>query len=107
MPIFRAIFSIGRKAVSGQTYENTNDITYEAIDAKDAVESAMRFIKNRQATDEMTPDLAPYWSPVFALKVYPKSFGPIAEDGSYQTFNGFPVYEWKCDWGVPMGEGGR
>jgi len=61
---------------------------YAASSMADAVHQAVRFLNTRCRAFDLRPG---------GIKVSITTVRPIAEDGSLQTRNGFPFFEWKHD----------
>lgn len=63
-------------------------IQYSADSMADAVRQAVRFLGNRCTAFDLRPG---------CIKVSVMTIKPISADGSLQTRNGVPFYEWKHD----------
>jgi hypothetical protein len=63
-------------------------VQYTAVTMSDAVRQAARFLGNRCKAFDLRPG---------CIKVSVTTVRPIAQDGSLQTRNGFPFFEWKHD----------
>lgn len=63
-------------------------ITYTAPTEDAAMEAAARFLRNRCNAFDLVPG---------CIKVGKVAINEIDAKGNYQTHNGFPFLEWKCD----------
>lgn len=76
-------------------------LLYEAYDPRAAVDDFRRWWLNRQ---QMVPE---HFSRLRAVKLYILVPQRMDANGYRPSDIGPMVYEWKCDWGMPYGEGAK
>lgn len=114
-PIYLATFhTLYHDKEAGGLRERSIDLRFRDDGGiKGATMSAIRYYEARHAAEakwlkglgESGKDINPHWGRLGCLKMYAVKYGGIDEKGNTEVSCEIEMcfYEWKCDWGVPLG----